>query len=176
MTLNASSGTPFIVNGQTVHVFDATAFTNGGGQTLTINGGVNDLVAINLDGLGNIQFHGGITFTGGIWGDDVLFNIGGGNYTTQTGAASLDINNNGSQAGTAQGIFLDPNGAVSATNAVVLGRIFGGDSHDFQYVSGADIDTPHDPSVPDAGGTIALLAIGFAAIEGWRTLRRKREA
>src|SRR5207247_1327468 len=35
--LNASSGTTYVVNGQIVHVFDATSFANGGNQTLTIN-------------------------------------------------------------------------------------------------------------------------------------------
>src|SRR5262249_31563503 len=71
-TLNASAGATFLVNGQTVHVFNATSFTNGGGQTLTINGSASDLVAINLGGLGNIQVHGGIAFTGGITALPVL--------------------------------------------------------------------------------------------------------
>jgi VPDSG-CTERM motif len=164
-TINASAGAVFIINGQAVHVFDATSFSNSN-AILTINGAATDLVAINLGGLGNIQFHGGIQFTGGITADDVLFNIGGGNYTTQTGNSSLDINNNGGKAGIAQGIFLDPNGAISVTNAVVVGRVFGGDSHDFQYVSGSEIDLP--TTVPDTGSTIALLGIAFIGIEGMR--------
>jgi len=169
-TVNASAGAVFIVNGQTVHVFDASAFTNGGGQTLTINGTSSDLVAINLDGLGNIQFHGGIIFTGGIGGDSVLFNIGGGNYSTLTGASSLDINNNGGTAGIAQGIFLDPNGAISVVNATVQGRVFGGDSHDFQYVSGATLTAPS--SVPEPG-SIMLLGSGLSGIG--LLLRRRRQ-
>jgi VPDSG-CTERM motif len=171
-TINASDGTIFIVNGQSVHVFNATSFVNSN-SILTINGSATDLVAINLGGLGNIQFHGGIQFTGGITADDVLFNIGGGNYTTQTGAASLDINNNGGQAGTAQGIFLDPNGAISIVNAVVMGRVFGGDTHDFQYVSGADITAP---SVPDSGSAVALLGVALIAIEGIRRAIRAHRA
>jgi hypothetical protein len=39
----------------------AGSFTNNGtSDVLTISGSASDLVAINLDGLGNIQFHGGI--------------------------------------------------------------------------------------------------------------------
>jgi hypothetical protein len=170
-TINASAGAVFIINGQSVHVFDATSFSNNN-AILTINGSATDLVAINLGGLGNIQFHGGIQFTGGITADDVLFNVGGGNYTTQTGNSSLDINNNGGQAGTAQGIFLDPNGAISIVNAVVMGRVFGGDSHDFQYVSGANITAP---TVPDSGATIALLGIAFIGVEFMRRGVRVRK-
>ncbi len=162
--LNASSGTTYVVNGQTVHVFDASSFTNGGNQTLTINGSASDLVAINLDGIGNIQVHGGILLTGGITADDVVFNLGGGNYTTHTGAGSLDINNNGGTAGLAQGIFLDPNGAMDATNAEIFGRMFGGDSHDFQYVSGSTITMP--PGVPDPGATVLLMGLGLAFLAG----------
>jgi hypothetical protein len=156
-TVNASSGTIFIVNGQAVHVFDATSFHNSGGQTLTINGNATDLVAINLDGLGNIQFHGGITFTGGIGLGNVLFNLGGGDYVHNTGAPSLDINNNGGTAGIARGIFLDPNGAMDVTNGVVFGHVFGGDSHDFQFVSGANITVP-EPS------TLCLLGLGAIGV------------
>ena len=164
--LNASSGTTYVVNGQTVHVFDATSFANGGNQTLTINGSATDLVAINLDGLGNIQVHGGILFTGGITADNVVFNLGGGNYTTHTGAGSLDINNNGGTAGLAQGIFLDPNGAMDATNADIFGRMFGGDAHDFQYVSGSTITMPPGGQVPDPGATVLLMGLGLAFLAG----------
>lgn len=152
-TLNASAGTLFTVNGQSVHVFDASAFTNGGGQTLTINGSASDLVAINIGGLGNIQFHGGIAFTGGIGLGNVVFNLGGGDYVHNTGAGSMDINNNGGTAGIARGIFLDPNGPMDVTNGVVFGHVFGGDSHDFQFVSGANITVP-EPS------TLCLLGLG----------------
>jgi len=160
-TVNASSGAVYIVNGQSVHVFDATSFNNNGtSDVLTINGTASDLVAFNLDGLGNIQFHGGIAFSGGIGADNVLFNIGGGNYTTMTGAASLDINNNSGAAGIARGIFLDPNGAISVTNSVINeGRVFGGDAHDFQDVSGSNITAP----VPEPT-TIGLLTLGSGLV------------
>ncbi len=162
--INASAASIFTVNGQSVHVFDASGFKNDNSHSLTINGSAGDLVAINLDGLGNIQIHGGITFTGGITSDNVIFNLGGGNYTTMTGGKGLDINNNGGKDGTARGIFLDPNGAIRVTNATVLGRVFGGDSHDFQFVSGSHLTAPANP-VPDVGYTLALLAIGLASLE-----------
>jgi hypothetical protein len=163
--LNASSGTTYVVNGQTVQVFNATSFTNSNVAGLTINGTASDLVAINLGPLGNIQFHGGITFTGGIGADNVIFNVGDGDFSTHTGGSSLDINNNGGVAGLAQGIFLDPNGAMDSTNADVFGRMFGGDSHDFQYVSGSTITSP--PSqVPDPGSTVLLMGLGLAFLAG----------
>lgn len=176
-TISASAGTLFTVNGQSVRVFDATSFTNSGGQTLTINGSATDLVAINLDGLGNIQFHGGIAFTGGITADDVLFNLGGGNYTTNTGAASLDINNNGGAAGIARGIFLDPNGAISVVHALVdQGRIFGGDTHDMQIVSGDTITSPTSlPNVPEPS-TLLLLSSAILGLGLGSVLRRHRSA
>jgi len=158
-TINAGSGGTFNVNGQSVHVFNASHFTNSGGHTLTINGSASDLVAINLEGLGNIQVHGGIAFTGGITADNVVFNVGGGSYSTLSGAPALDINNNGGKAGIARGIFLDPNGAISVTNAVVLGRVFGGGSHDFQYVSGSSITAPvvvGGPPPPTASGGVVV--------------------
>ncbi|HLK14938.1 MAG TPA: hypothetical protein VKT78_09045 [Fimbriimonadaceae bacterium] len=146
-TINASSGSVFSVNGQSVHVFDASSFNNNGtSDVLTINGSSSDLVAINLGGLGNIQFHGGIVFTGGISADHVIFNIGGGNYSTYSGGYSLDIQNNGGVDGLAQGIFLDPNGAISTDNSIIEGRLFGGDSHDFQFVSGGHINAPPAPT------------------------------
>ena len=164
-TLNASAGAVFTLNLQLVHVFNASSFTNGGNQTLTINGSASDLVVINLGGLGNIQFHGGIAFTGGIGIDNVIFNVGGGNYVTNTGGASLDINNNGGAAGVAQGIFLNPNGAISLVNADIFGRVYGGDAHDFQFVSGVNITVPGG-QVPDAGSALALLGIGLAFLAG----------
>jgi hypothetical protein len=164
-TLNASAGAVFTLNLQLVHVFNASSFTNGGNQTLTINGSASDLVVINLGGLGNIQFHGGIAFTGGIGADNVIFNMGGGNFVTNTGGASLDINNNGGAAGVAQGIFLNPNGAISLVNADIFGRVYGGDAHDFQFVSGVNITVPGG-QVPDAGSALALLGIGLAFLAG----------
>jgi hypothetical protein len=102
-----------------------------------------------------------IAFTGGIGADSVVINVGGGNYTTLTGGASLDINNNGGAAGIARGIFLDPNGAISVTNAQVFGRVFGGDTHDFQDVSGTTLTVPMNPVPAPATITLALAA-GFA--------------
>jgi hypothetical protein len=163
-TLNASSGALFNINGQNIHVFDATSFNNSGAtDVLTINGTANDLVAINLDGLGNIQMHGGIVLTGGIGLDNVVFNIGGGNYATHSGGVSFDINNNQGNHGIARGIFLNPNGAVSVSDCLAEGRVFGGDSHDEQYVSGAHLNAPSGIPLPTAAG-LALAGFGIVGV------------
>ena len=127
----------------------------------------------NSGGLNSdIQFNGGIVFTGGIGADNVIFNLGGGNYSTFSGAKSLQINNNGGSAGTARGIFLDPNGTIQITNAVVLGRVFGGDTIDFQLVSGASVTSPVTavPLPPAAWSGLVLLA----GVGGFAWVRRRR--
>ena len=88
-----------------------------------------------------------------------MFNVGGGNYATLTGGVALDINNNGGAAGIAQGIFLNPNGAISVVNAKVFGRVFGGDSQDFQYVSGANLTTTVNSPIPEPSSIILLSSV-----------------
>jgi hypothetical protein len=159
-TINASAGT---FHG-TDSVFTVTGFNTTNGDTLTINGdGVHDVV---LNFTSSVNFNNQVKLVG-ITSDHVLYNfVGGANLT---GGPTLQINDNASSSASnlVQGVFLDPNGAISVTNANVLGRVFGGDTHDFQYVSGSNI---HVPMVPDSGSAVALLGIALAGIEAARRL------
>ncbi len=117
---------------------------------------------------GNTQIHGNVVLTGGLTPDEVVFNVVGGSGLT--GGPTLDINNGGGSPSNgsylSEGIFLDPNGPVSVTNSNVLGRVFGGDTHDFQYVSGSNITAPVSPAPVPSSITLALTAIvplGIAA-------------
>src|SRR4029077_18421348 len=146
-------------------VFNVTSFNTTNGNTLTINGdGVHDVV-LNFIGL-SANFNNQVVLNG-LSGDQVLYNFVGGSGLT--GGPTLQINDNGHNHPTnlVQGDFLDPNGAISVVNTNLLGRVFGGDTHDMQIVSGDTINTPH---VPDGGSAFALLGVALAGIEGVRRL------
>jgi hypothetical protein len=192
-TLGALSGTTAVISGNTtinalngtfyasgagytdIRVFtvDLSKFSLNNGQTLTINGDANgDAVVFNF--LGSANFHGNVALTGGLSPDDVLFNFVGG--SNLSGGPTLDLNNGGGSPSNgsylSQGIFLDPNGPISVINSNVLGRIFGGDSHDFQYVSGSNITAPFRTAVP-APSTVALALAGAAPLGLLAVLRRR---
>jgi hypothetical protein len=163
-TINASAGT---LDGNGNRVFTVDSFSLGNGQTLTINGdAAGDSVVFNFSS--NLQYHGNTSLSG-LTPDQGLFNVVGG--SNLSGGPTLDINNNGSgnPQNVAQGVFLDPNGAVSVVNANVVGRVFGGDSHDFQYVSGANITAPSGPAPVPAppGFALALSGVVPLGLLGW---------
>jgi hypothetical protein len=144
-TVNASSGNP--VNGDSVFTVNSSmSFVNG--ATLTINGSASDSVVFNMNF--NATFGGTILLTGGITSDHVLFNVIGG--SNLSGGNSLTISTNGA---TETGTFLDPNGMISMNHSVLNGRLFGGDTHDDQIVSGANITAP----VPEPP-TLLLAGLG----------------
>jgi uncharacterized repeat protein (TIGR01451 family) len=126
-TINAINGT-FSASGSgytNVRVFNVTSFSLNNGQAITINGDANgDSVVLNFTS--NTNFHGDVILTGGLTPDNVIFNF--------VGNVSLDLNDGNPSSNAIRGIFLDPNGTISTSKSNVLGRVFGGDSSDFQWV------------------------------------------
>ncbi len=161
LTVNASVG---IIHGSD-SVFNVTAFNTTNGNTLTIVGDGVHSVVLNIGF--SVNFNNQVSLVG-LTGDQVLYNFVGGNNLT--GGPTLQINDNGHNhpENLVQGDFLDPNGAISVTNTNLLGRVFGGDTHDIQIVSGDTINTP--TTVPDGGSAVALLGIALAGLEGARRL------
>jgi hypothetical protein len=155
-----------------VEAFNVTSFSLNNGQNLTINGdGLGDSVVLNFTSSANIE--GNVVLTGGLTPDQVVFNfVGGGNLS---GGPTLAINNGGGSPShgsyLSQGLFLDPNGPVSVVNSNVLGRVFGGDSHDFQFVSGSNITAPLGAAAPEPSA-LCLLGLGGLCLAGYRRRRR----
>ena len=146
-TINAINGT-FSASGTgytNVRVFNVTSFSLNNGQNLTINGDANgDSVVLNFTS--NTNFHGNVILTGGLTPDNVLFNFVGGSGLT--GGPTLSLNNGGGSTNLSQGIFLDPNGTVSVDTSNVLGRVFGGDSHNFEFNGPGNLTAPVSVASP----------------------------
>jgi hypothetical protein len=166
-TINATDG---MLDGSGNRVFTVDAFSLGSEQTLTINGDpAGDSVVFNFNF--NVQYHGN-TALSGLVADQVLYNvIGGANLDN---GHTLDVNTNGGNdpEDVARGIFLDPNGAMSISDANLVGRFFGGDSHDDQIVSGAHIDAPNGDLPTPEPSTFVLAS--FAGVGLLLAKRRGR--
>lgn len=170
-TVNASSGTAILSGpnaGDLVFSVGSMQFNNQ--TTLTINGNggsgpSSQLVVFNMPF--GAQFGGNIVLTGGLTSDQVLFNVTGGSGLT--GGNTDQLNNNG--AASLQGIFLDPNGAVSVVHTVLTGRVFGGDTSNMQIVSGDTITAPPGTTkVPEPNSILLLLG----ALAGFGVYRSRR--
>jgi hypothetical protein len=156
-TINASAGT-FDLNGNSV--FNVTGFNTTNTDILTINGdGLHDVV---LNFTSSANFNNQVVLNG-LTSDQVLYNFVGG--SNLTGGPTLQINDNGQNHPTnlVQGDFLNPNGPISVVNSNLFGRVFGGDTHDMQIVSGVTINAPR---VPDAGSTVLLLGLSLTLLAG----------
>jgi PEP-CTERM motif len=84
------------------------------------------------------------------------------NIAFQVFGKNISLNNNASSFPLPlafQGIILAPNDALSTTNANLVGRLWGGDSSDLQFVSGSTLISS---GVPEPS-TWAMMLIGSAA-------------
>ena len=163
LAINASDGS---LDASHDRVFTVSGFNTTNGDTLTINGdAAHDNVVLNFPS--SVNFNNQVVLTGGLTADAVLYNFVGG--SNLTGGPTLQINNNASSSPSnlVEGIFLDPDGAVSVTNARVLGRVFGGDTHDLQFVSGTTLTAPAlAVPLPNAAytGLIVIAALSGARL------------
>jgi hypothetical protein len=177
-TLGALPGTTLNINGNTtinaqsgilsasgsgytnVRVFTVTSFSLNNGQTLTINGDANnDSVVVNFPAsVGNINFSGNVVLNG-ISPDNVIFNFVGG--SNLTGGRTLQLSTG--TGGLAQGIFLNPNGTVTVGTGNVFGRVFGGDSHDFQFNGPGNLTAPLGTVTPTLSTTPTTVTLGPTA-------------
>jgi hypothetical protein len=175
VSLGAESGTNVAINGTTTinasagkldangnRVFTVTGFNTTNSDVLTINGdAAGDSIVLNFSN--SVNFNNQVVLHG-ISEDKVLYNFVGGSGLT--GGPTLQINDNGSSnpLNLVQGVFLDPNGAISVVNTNITGRVFGGDSHDMQIVSGDVIDSPPVPEPAHTAFVLGLMmAIAIAA-------------
>src|SRR5262249_50326341 len=154
-TINESAGNLQTFNGVTYRVFNVTSYSVGDGKVVTINGdGSGNPVVFNFAQASNVNLGGDVKLTGGLTDDQVVWNF------TSSGK-NIALNNNASSFPLPQafhGVILAPNDAISLVNANLDGRVFGGDSHDVQIVSGDTINQP----VP-APPSLVLMSLGGVA-------------
>jgi PEP-CTERM motif len=115
--------------------------------------------------------------TGGITSDDVLFNFDSGDYSSNTGGATLLIGVPPLPPApsllaqianpTTTATYLDPNRPIEITNFDIIGRVFGGDRADFLITDSEIMDPVPEPS------SLALLGAG---IIWFGVFRRRRGA
>ena len=159
-TIHESSGTQETVDGVVSRVFNITSYSANAGDVMTIVGdGSGDPVIFNFAFNSNVNLGGIVVLagTGLTSADQVLFNF-------QSSGKNISLNNNGNVA--FQGIILAPADNLSITDADMIGRVFGGDSGNLQFVSGDCIKPPVTIPEPSSLGLAAagLIALGAVAI------------
>jgi uncharacterized repeat protein (TIGR01451 family) len=166
-TINESAGQAVTVNtvGGPVEfkIFKVTSYSSGDGKMLTINGdGSGDPVVFNFGSSSNVNLGGDVALTGnGLSDDKVIWNF------TSTGM-NIGLNNNASSyPGVAfHGIILAPKDAISLVNANLSGRVYGGDAHDMQIVSGVTLHAPVLNTATVSAGNLTASASASITITG----------
>lgn len=159
--LTASNG---ILDASGNRVFTTTANNFLQSGALTITGSASDYVVINVTGNNNVQLKNLLSLSGGITDDHVFVNITG-------SGQQIGGNTNG---GIVNGTIVALNDKFNIDNTTIDGRLFGGDSQDFQLVSGLMLNAPPAPeSPPTPEPTSFVLCIsGLLGIVAVTTLRR----
>jgi hypothetical protein len=163
LSLGYVNGYTLDATGGGAHVYNVGSVrTRGAG--MVINGGVNDLVILNISG-STVDFQAPVTLSGGITSDQVLFNIrSSGTNLTSSGAA-----------GNVYGTLIDLSGNVNLTSVTIYGRIFGGYSS-LQFVSGFNLMDPPEIqcAVPEPSQWVPMITglgiVGLVSL--WRRATR----
>jgi hypothetical protein len=170
-TVNAASGTlqTETINGvsESAYVFNVSgnnALNLTSGTTLDIAGTASQNVVINVNEQ-NGEFNGGITLSGGLTANNVIFNIIG----------SGEFQNGDNGAGQAY-TLIDLNGNIDVQDNIT-GHIYGGDGNGFNIDSGGSVtDVPNLAPAPEPGTWMAaaflMVPIGGSVLK----LIRKRSS
>jgi hypothetical protein len=179
--LGAEGGTNLVINGSTTingsagmldasgnRVFTVSSFNTTNSDVITVNGNGSNIV-VNFTGSANFD---ATVVLNGITSSQLLWNFVGG--SNLSGGPTLSLNNNASGPGHANlfadGTFLDPNGAISIVNSNIRGHVFGGDSQNEEFVSGANFQAP--TAIPEPA-SILLFGLGGFGLAGLVALRRR---
>lgn len=120
--------------------------------TLTLSGSASDYYVFNISDSLTLS-HSSILLSGGLTADNVLFNI------TRNGGTGLGMSGGLSTESVLYGIVLANKSQVSVTPGLVVGEIISGDN--VSIASGAQVE---GITVPDAGGSFALLSLGMGLL------------
>lgn len=156
---------------------------------LTLNPGVYNLTKFSLDhatltlsGSGDYVFNISSTFklssgkvlvANGAAASNILFNYTGTQDVAFSGGTG-GTNPGGPDESVLHGVILAMNANVNLAPGLVVGEIISGKN--ISVVSGAIVNQPPPPSVPDSGSTLALALISLAAVISVErfVLRRRR--